>query len=194
MRALSAGGSALSLFTRRFGYLYAAIAFVCCLVALPFQFHLTLPVERGLVALILLARCLSRVKRRRVYGDDFPGDDYGWIQAAALAGLYLDLNLRISGSSTAGSFYWLTYVLVWIIPIFALVVALRDRDRLLLDVSLVSCAGHGSDKQVLSWTRSTTMGPDYLWRARERHGDSYQTLAGKNLRIMSGTVSRHNVY
>lgn len=122
----------------RFGYLYAAIGFVGCLVAAPFQFHLTLPVERGLVALILVSTLLFSRSKRRVYGDDFPGDDYGWLQAAALAGLYMDLNLRITGSVTAGSFYWLTYALVWIIPIFTLAVALRDRDRLLLDVSLAA--------------------------------------------------------
>lgn len=135
---LSMGGLGALAVYRRFGYLYGAIAFVSCLVALPFQFHLTLPVERGLVALILLVVLLIARSGRRVYGDDFPGDDYGWIQAAALAGLYLDLNLRITGSVSEGSFYWLTYVLVWIIPIFALVVALRARDRLLLDVSMAA--------------------------------------------------------
>jgi len=135
---LSAGSvGALNIYWR-FGYLYALIAFVGCLVAAPFQFHLTLPVERGLVALILVSTLLLSRSKRRVYGDDFPGDDYGWLQAAALAGLYLDLNLRITGSVTAGSFYWFTYALVWIIPIVTLVVALRDRDRLLLDVSLAA--------------------------------------------------------
>jgi hypothetical protein len=73
-----------------------------------------------------------------VYGDDFPGDDYGWLQATALAGLYMDLNLRITASATSGSFYWVTYLLVWIIPLVALAVALRDRDRLMIDVSLAA--------------------------------------------------------
>jgi hypothetical protein len=136
--ALSAGGIGALAVYWRFGYLYAVIAFVSCLAALPFQFHLTLPVERGLVALIILGTLFIARSKRRVYGDDFPGDDYGWIQAAALAGLYVDLNLQLSGSATAGSFYWFTYALVWIIPIVALVLALRDRDHPLLDVSLAA--------------------------------------------------------
>ena len=77
---LSAGYIGALAVYRRFGYLYAAIAFVACLVALPFQFHLTLPVERGLVAVILLVTLLIARSTRRVYGDDFPGDDYGWIR------------------------------------------------------------------------------------------------------------------
>jgi hypothetical protein len=135
---LTAAGIAALAIYRRFGYLYAVIAFVGCLAALPFQFHLTLPVERGLVALILISTFLIARSKRRVYGDDFPGDDYGWIQAAALAGLYYDLNLQLSGGATAGSFYWFTYAVIWIIPIVALVLSLRDRDRPLLDVSLAA--------------------------------------------------------
>src|SRR5262245_19760613 len=56
--ALSAGGIGALAVYWRFGYLYAVIAFLSCLAALPFQFHLTLPVERGLVALILLGTLL----------------------------------------------------------------------------------------------------------------------------------------
>src|SRR5204863_529846 len=125
----------------RFGYLYAAIAFLICLAVLPFQFHLSLPAERALVALIFIATFTIARSRRRSFGEDFPGDDYGWIQAAALAGLYLDLNLRITASAVSGRFYWVTYALVWIIPIVTLVMALRDRDRLLLSVSLAAVLG-----------------------------------------------------
>ena len=122
----------------RFGYLYAAIAFVVCLAALPFQFRLSLPAERAYVALVFLVTFVIAWSRRRRYGDDFPGDDYGWMQALALAGLYLELNLRITASATSGTFYWITYALVWIIPVFALVMALGDRDRLLLDVGIAA--------------------------------------------------------
>jgi hypothetical protein len=139
--ALAAGAAgALGLYWR-FGYLYAVLAFVACVAALPFQLGLSLPIERVSVALILLATFMIVRSRRRLYGDDFPGDDYGWIQAAALAGLYLDLNLRITASATSSRFYWVTYALVWIIPIVTLLLALRDRDRLLLDVSLAAVLG-----------------------------------------------------
>jgi hypothetical protein len=136
--ALAAGAAGALGVYWRFGYLYAAFGFVGCLAALPFQFQLTLPIERGLVGLILLGTFVVVRSKRKFYGDDFPGDDYGWIQAAALAGLYLDLNLRITASATAGRFYWLTYALVWMIPLVVLVVSLRDRDRPLMDVSIAA--------------------------------------------------------
>jgi len=132
--------SALAVYWR-FGYLYAAIAFVICFAALPFQFRLSLPVERASVGIIFLVIFMIARHNRRMYGDDFPGDDYGWIQAAALAGLYLDLNFRITASATSGRFYWITYALVWIIPVVALTLALRDRDRPLLNVSLAAMLG-----------------------------------------------------
>jgi hypothetical protein len=122
----------------RFGYLYAGIAFIISLAALPFQFRLSLPAERTSVGLIFLLTFAIARSRRRSYGEDFPGDDYGWIQVVALAGLYLDLNLRITASATSGRFYWITYALVWILPVIALIMALRDRDRPLLDFSVAA--------------------------------------------------------
>jgi len=122
----------------RFGYLYASIASIICVAALPFQFHLSLPVERTSVALIFVLTFVIARWRRGFYGEDFPGDDYGWIQVVALAGLYLDLNLRITASVTSGRFYWTTYAIVWIVPVIALIMALRDRDRPLLDGSLAA--------------------------------------------------------
>jgi hypothetical protein len=122
----------------RFGYLYAGIAFIICIAVMPFQFRLSLPAERTTVAMIFLVTFVIARFRRRLYGEDYPGDDYGWIQAVALSGLYLDLNLRITASATSGRFYWMTYAAVWIVPLIALVLALRDRDRPLLDVSLAA--------------------------------------------------------
>jgi len=122
----------------RFGYVYAAIACIICLAALPFQFRLSLPAERTAVAVLFLVTFVIARSRRRLYGEDFPGDDHGWIQVVALAGLYLDLNLRITASATSGRFYWITYAVVWIVPVIALVMALRDRDRPLLDISIAA--------------------------------------------------------
>jgi hypothetical protein len=134
----TAAAGALGVYLR-FGYLYAALGFVASLAALPFQFDLTLPMERGLVGLILLGTFVVVRSKKSFYGDDFPGDDYGWLQAAALAGLYLDLNLRITASAAApGNFYGLTYALVWVIPVVFLIIALSDRDRTLLNVSIAA--------------------------------------------------------
>jgi hypothetical protein len=60
--------------------------------------------------------------RRLRFGDDYPGDDYGHLQAAALAGAYVALNVQLSaGSYTVGGwFYWCTYITTWILPIAGL--------------------------------------------------------------------------
>ncbi len=122
----------------RFGYLYAAIAFLICLAVMLFQFRLSLPAERASVTGIFVVTFLIAWSRRRKLAGDFPGDDYGWIEAVAFAGLYLNMNLRITASVTSGRFYWLTYALVWLIPLCGLVIALRDRDRPLLDTSIAA--------------------------------------------------------
>ena len=142
---------------RRFGYLYAALASILCVAALPFQFRLSLAMERGLAATILLLAFLIVRPKRLAYGDDFPGDDYGVMQAFALAGLYLALNLQLTllmGASDTGVFYWTTYALIWIIPVISLRLALRDRDRPLLDVSLgMALATLVSNKPYLGLTQ-----------------------------------------
>ena len=120
----------------RLGYLYAALVSMACAAALPFQFHLSIPMERGLVVSILLLIFLIARSRRLSYGDDFPGDDYAAIKAAAAAGIYLALNLRLTSTQATGAFYWLTYALTWLIPIVALSMSFRVKDRPFLDVSL----------------------------------------------------------
>jgi hypothetical protein len=128
-------GGALAVY-RRLGYQYAALVSILCAAALPFQFHLSIPLERGLVISILLLIFLTARSGRLSHGDDFPGDDYGVIQAAAAAGIYAALNLRLTGTQATGVFYWLTYALTWLVPIVALSMSLRGKDRPLLDVSL----------------------------------------------------------
>jgi uncharacterized membrane protein YgcG len=92
--------------------------------------------ERGLVVAILLLIFVTARSGRLSYGDDFPGDDYGVIQATAAAGIYLASNLRLTDAQATGTFYWFTYALSWLIPIVTLTMSLRSKDRPLLDVSL----------------------------------------------------------
>jgi hypothetical protein len=124
----------------RYGYLYAAIASILCAAAIPFPMHLPAEVKR-LVAALVCAVSFSIVRRRRLqYGDDFPGDDYGLIQASAWAGLYLSLNLQISFLRyyEQSLFYWVTYAMIWILPVVGLWVSLRSKDRPLLNVSVLA--------------------------------------------------------
>src|SRR4029078_9582129 len=65
--------------------------------------------------------------------------------AVAWIGIYVSLNLQVlsfgplSRSSIAipmGPFYWFTYIAIWLIPVSGLYLALRARERPLLDVSI----------------------------------------------------------
>jgi hypothetical protein len=120
----------------RFGYIYAALASIVCAAMIPFQTDQSPEVQRAVVTGILVLAFVFARAKYLVYGDKFPGDEYAWIQAAAWAGLYFNLNLQLTFSQAEPWFYWSTYALIWILPIIGLRMALRDRDRLLLDVSL----------------------------------------------------------
>jgi hypothetical protein len=124
----------------RYGYLYAAIGSIGCAAAIPFPMHM--PAEdKRLIAALVCAFSFSIVRRPRLQrGDDFPGDDYGLIQASAWAGLYLALNLQISFIRyyEQSLFYWLTYAMIWILPVVGLWLSFRSKDRPLLNVSLMA--------------------------------------------------------
>lgn len=120
----------------RLGYLYAALGAVACALLLPFETDLSAKAQRVLAAL-LLACIFAIFRRKRLrHGDDFPGDDYGILQAAAWAGVYVALNLQLTSGRFGGFVYWWTYAMIWLLPIIGLWIALRDKDRALLDVNL----------------------------------------------------------
>jgi len=132
------GAGALGAFGiyRRFGYVYAALGSMICAAAIPFQISLSAEVQRSLAAAMLALVFLAVRSRRLLYVDDFPGDEYGVIQASAWAGLYFVLNLQLSSTRIEGWFHWGTYVMIWILPILGLCMALRTKDRALMNVSL----------------------------------------------------------
>jgi hypothetical protein len=152
--ALIAGSVAAFAVYRRFGYVYAAIAAMLCASLAPFQFHLP-EIQQRLPAVAVLGGCfiIARMKRRR-YGDEFPGDEHGIIQAISWLGIYAVLNLHldlgfftrpvgpafVTGGPLARPFYWFTYAMIWILPAAGLWLSIRERDRPLLDASLVMAA------------------------------------------------------
>jgi len=124
----------------RYGYLYATIASILCAAAIPFPTHVPAEVKR-LIAALVCAFSFSMVRKARLqHGDDFPGDDYGLIQASAWACLYLVLNLQISFLRyyEQSLFYWATYAMIWILPVVGLWLSLRTKDRPLMNVSLLT--------------------------------------------------------
>ena len=158
----SAGGFAVY---RRFGFVWAAFAGMCCAATIPFvplQFARLPPSgERALSAAILgLIFLVVRPKRTRD-GEEWPGDEYGVLQAAAFGGVYLVLNLhlfpdmvRAVGDRPGGWFYWWTWIMTWLLPTVGLFLSVRDKDRPLLMVSVAMTIGTlVSNKPYLGWTR-----------------------------------------
>src|SRR5262249_43494270 len=148
---------------RRFGLVYAAVAATICAAIVPFGLDVGAPAQRMIAAAIFSAMLVWARPLRRRHGDDFPGDDYAILQAAAYAGVYVSLNLHLfddiggaSPTTVAAWFYWTTYVAIWLLPIAGLAVSIRDRDRPLLTVALASAlATLATNKPYLGGERQT---------------------------------------
>jgi hypothetical protein len=116
---------------------------MACVCLAAFQLPLS-EVAQRVVAAAILSGCfiVARMKRRR-YGDEFPGDEYGTIQASAwllvyaVLNVHLDLQLLTRPIVSSFYFHWFTYAMIWLLPAAGLWLSLRDRDRPLLDASLV---------------------------------------------------------
>jgi hypothetical protein len=150
----------------RFGYLYAALAAAGWAALWPFFLSLPHAGARLLSASILAVIVAVAARARRGYDDDFPGDDYGSIQAAASLGIYAALNLHLLGDlrpvvlggpgEVSLTFYWGTYVAIWLLPVATLAVALRRRHRALIWAGLLmSLATLSTHKPYLGWALQT---------------------------------------
>ena len=137
---------------RRFGFVYAAIGGMACAALIPFQLSFSLAIRHLLAAAFLASAFLVVRSKRLRYRDDYPGDDYGLLQAAAWGGLYITLNLQLTGTridrffyefthgmaawQNEGFFYWSTYVTTWVLPVVGLRLGIREKDRPLIDINL----------------------------------------------------------
>jgi len=135
-----AGGVFLYL---RFGYLYAVFAAVIALAFVPFQFSLA-PLWERTILFVLLAVCLAANGwSDRGEREDFRKERNAFLQGALLLGLSLTGNLRLTeifgrgfpgayNAGQPGGFYWTTYAVVWLLPIFGFYFGLRGRKRALI--------------------------------------------------------------
>lgn len=141
MAAMAAGAGMALLVFRRFGYVYAAVAAMTLAALLPFVPGDSDMLHRSASATVLAIVFVVVRARRRAHGHEFPGDTYAVLEAAAFAGLYLVLNLKVSSWLSSPeedtAFYWITYGATWLLPAIGLWLAIRDRQRALLDVSAV---------------------------------------------------------
>ena len=130
---------------RRFGFVYAGVAAMVLTAMALSELRLEETTRRLVVALAFAAMfAAARVAYLR-HDDDVRAGEYASLQAAACAGTYLTVNVRLfdafgafAWGTVARWFYWGSYVAVWLIPAAGLYLALRDRDRILLNVSGVA--------------------------------------------------------
>src|SRR5262245_19601628 len=154
---LLTGAVAGFLIYRRYGYTYAAIASLLCLTFAPFQTDASDAVQRLCAVVLIISVFLIVRWRRSIHGDEFPGDDYGTIQAFCWIVLYAFLNLQLfsrwfGAGTLPRTFYWFTYLAIWLLPAVGLWLAARDRDRPLLDVSaLMALLTLVTNKSYLGW-------------------------------------------
>jgi len=148
----AAGGFGLY---RRFGFVYAAFGSIICLGAIPFQLNLSVASERTLAAAALASVFILVRSKRLKYGDDYPGDEYGLLQAVSWAGVYVALNIQLTGGwGGRGVFYWCTYAATWVLPLIGLRLGIREKDRELMDVSLLlALVTLLTNKSYLGWPR-----------------------------------------
>jgi hypothetical protein len=149
-----------------FGFLYAACAAVGASAATAFYLGLPRFAAHMVSASILLGAFLTARTLRRRHGDDYPGDDYGVIEAVAWVGCYAVLNLRLSldfmplflgsRSDVPPAFYWATYAAIWLMPPIGLALALRDKHRPMIWGSLLVAIGTLlTNKAYLGWEPHT---------------------------------------
>jgi hypothetical protein len=149
----------------RFGFVWVALGSMCSLAAIPFQLNDS-PITRRAASAVLVGAvfAVTRVHRTR-RGDEWPGDEYAVLQAAALCGVYLVLNVHVLSwwndyrcfvRDVYGRFYWLTWVLTWTLPAIGLVLGIREKDRSLIIVSLaMSTVTLATNKPYFGWPRHT---------------------------------------
>ncbi len=125
----------------RFGFVYAALIAMACAALAPFQLVESDVARRVIGVAVLAAVFLGARLQHSQHGEEFPGDNYAALEAAAWGGIYLLLNLKASAwlahPVESGPFYWITYAVIWLLPAAGLWIAVRERHRLLLDVNIV---------------------------------------------------------
>ena len=150
---------------RRFGYVYAVIGALACAAALPFEFRLAEIASRLTAAAVLGVVFVFARMRRLAYRDDFPGDEYGMLQAVAWVFMYFMLNLRVPDvigwpgvpqATVVRWFYWSTYAVTWLMAAIGLWLSIQEKDRTFLAVNLVmALATLATNKPYLHRPRQT---------------------------------------
>lgn len=139
--AFSAASVAAAILFARFGFLYAGVAAVVCAPLVIFDLEQSDTRRRIVACAVMLTCALVARARRRNHDPEHPADSYAVVAAVAWAAMYAIANLKISDWVSApdddAASYWGTYAVMWLVPVAGLWLAIRDRDRAMLDVNIV---------------------------------------------------------
>jgi hypothetical protein len=169
---LPAAGAVFSLWIwRRFGLWYAFPAAMSFAVFLPGYWTSSHSAQHVIVALLYAIGLASVIAVRSRHQVDYVEDDYSLVEALLWLGIYLAINLQLSplalraqwwgggtraASEFARSFYWTTWVLIWVLPPVVLACGIRLKDRFVIAVgAIVAVLTFVSNKPYLGWPRHT---------------------------------------
>jgi uncharacterized membrane protein YgcG len=226
-----AAGAIFSLWIwRRFGFSYAFLAAMIFAIFLPGYWTSSPSAQHVIVAAFYVTALLIVAAVRPRHRLDYLDEGYSLVEAFLWLGSYLAINLKLSSldlpaqwwsaTRTATdfppSFYWTTWVLIWCLPPIILTRGIRQKDRFVIAVGIVTAIlTLVSNKPYLGWPRHTwdpmlmgilltglafflqrwlTRGP-----AGTRHGFTATRLSGKDKEWMNlgssgfGLLSAHSI-
>jgi hypothetical protein len=169
-----AAGAVFSLWIwHRFGLWYAFPAVMIFDVFVSDYWASSDAAERTIVALLYAVGLICVTALRKRHRFDQLEDDYSLAEAFLWLGIYLAINLKLSPSNLpagwwgwggsaraasehARSFYWATWMLIWILPPVVLVRGVRLKDRFVIAVGAIAAVlTLVSNKPYLGWPRHT---------------------------------------
>jgi hypothetical protein len=165
-------GVVLSLWIwRRFGLCYAFPAAMVFALFLPGYWTSSHSAQHVIVALLYAIGLIGVTEVSSRHHLDYVEDDYSLVEAFLWLGIYLAINLQLSSldlrtqwwgggtraaSEFARSFYWTTWVLVWVLPPVVLARGVRQKNRFVISVgAIVAVLTLVSNKPYLGWPRHT---------------------------------------
>jgi len=154
----------------RFGFVYAAVGSVVCAASIPFQFDVSSD-EKRLLAAMIIAVILVIVRRLRLGRlETSAGSASEAVEATSWFVIYVVMNVQLTASIFAISpglfypavqhptgdprswFYFLSWVVVWILPAVGLWLGLLRKDRLVIVANLAAALlTLSTNKRYLGW-------------------------------------------
>jgi len=162
----AAGAIASYLLYRRFGFQYLFLAAMIFAAAIPQYWTASHTGQHLFVAGFYTAGLLIVTRIRRSHRLDYLDGEYSVVETLLWLGLYLSLNLQLSSVSLLAQwnpnlanptefsklFYWITFVLIWLLPAIVFWRALTIKDRNIIGLGLVvAILTLATNKPYLGW-------------------------------------------